>query len=381
MSNELIEALVQIEKEKGISKDVMIKTIESALISAYKKNFGATHNVRVTIDPDTGAFKVMSLKQVIEDGEENEGHQNIYLSDAKEIDPNFKVGDIVEEEVTPKDFGRIAAQTAKNNVVQKMREAERSMIFDEFMGRETELINGIIHRCSSDTVFVNLGSTEAVMMPSEQLTSEDYQPGQRIKAVITEVRKTSKGPQILISRTNAGLVKRLFEAEVPEIADGYVEVKSVAREAGSRTKIAVHGTEPDIDPVGACVGPKGVRVQNVVNELYGEKIDIIKWSEDPGEYISNSLSPSNVEYVIIKEDEKSALVVVPDYQLSLAIGKEGQNARLAARLTGWKIDIKSLSQYQEVAEDYGDIIEKVEYYDENGEYDEQSTEWSESNEG
>lgn len=381
MSNELIEALVQIEKEKGISKDVMIKTIESALISAYKKNFGATHNVRVTIDPDTGEFKVMSLKQVIEDGEENEGHQNIYLSDAKEIDPNFKVGDVVEEEVTPKDFGRIAAQTAKNNVVQKMREAERSMIFDEFMGRETELINGIIHRCSSDTVFVNLGSTEAVMMPSEQLASEDYQPGQRIKAVITEVRKTSKGPQILISRTNAGLVKRLFEAEVPEIADGYVEVKSVAREAGSRTKIAVHGTEPDIDPVGACVGPKGVRVQNVVNELYGEKIDIIKWSEDPGEYISNSLSPSNVEYVIIKEDEKSALVVVPDYQLSLAIGKEGQNARLAARLTGWKIDIKSLSQYQEVAEDYGDIIEKVEYYDENGEYDEQSTEWSESNEG
>jgi transcription termination/antitermination protein NusA len=354
VSSELIEALVQIEKEKGIAKDIMIETIETALISAYKKNFGSSHNVRVTIDDVTGDFKVYSRKEVIGDEDENEMSQNIHISDAKTIDPNLQLGDIFEEEVTPKDFGRIAAQTAKQVVVQRMREAERSIIFDEYHDRETELIYGSVHRRSNDTVFVNLGNTEAVLMPSEQIPGEDYEQGQRLRSVIIEVKKTNKGPQIIISRTHPGLVKRLFESEVPEIRDGYVEIKSVAREAGSRTKIAVYSPDENVDPVGACVGPKGSRVQNVVKELFGEKIDIIRWSEDPGEYISNSLSPSNVEFVAVNEDEKSALVVVPDYQLSLAIGKEGQNARLAARLTGWKIDIKSLSQYQEMTGDYND---------------------------
>ena len=343
MKSELLEALEALEKEKGISKEMLLDTIEAALITAYKKNFGSAQNVKVTIDQNSGDVKVFSRREVVEECYDN--FFEIDIEEAKEIDANYQAGDFIEKEVTPRDFGRIAAQTAKQVVVQRIREAERGIIFDEFVDRESEIVTGTIQRVSKGTVFINLGKTEAVLLPSEQIPNEEYPQGGRIKSFIVEVSKTSKGPQIVVSRTHPGLVKRLFELEVPEIYNGEVEIKGISREAGSRSKIAVHAANPDIDPVGSCVGPKGQRVQNIVNELRGEKIDIIKWSEDPEVFISNALSPSKVELVHIKEEEKSALVVVPDYQLSLAIGKEGQNARLAAKLTGWKIDIKSVTQY------------------------------------
>ncbi|WIF94679.1 transcription termination factor NusA [Caminicella sporogenes] len=345
MKNELLEALEQLEKEKGISKETLLEAIEAALITAYKKNFGSAQNVKITIDRENGDVHVYSRKQVVENVE-NELFE-ISLEDAKKIDPNYEINDIIEKEVTPKNFGRIAAQTAKQVVVQRIREAERAVIYEEFVNRESEIVTGTIQRISKGIVYINLGKTEAILLPNEQIQNEVYTQGSRIKTYIVEVKKTTKGPQILVSRTHPGLVKRLFELEVPEIHDGIVEIKSISREAGSRTKIAVYSSDLDVDPVGACVGQKGARVQNIVDELRGEKIDIIKWSEDPSEFISNSLSPSKVEKVIINEEEKSALVIVPDYQLSLAIGKEGQNARLAAKLTGWKIDIKSSSQFEE----------------------------------
>ncbi|RKD27744.1 NusA antitermination factor [Caminicella sporogenes DSM 14501] len=345
MKNELLEALEQLEKEKGISKETLLEAIEAALITAYKKNFGSAQNVKITIDRENGDVHVYSRKQVVENVE-NELFE-ISLEDAKKIDPNYEIDDIIEKEVTPKNFGRIAAQTAKQVVVQRIREAERAVIYEEFVNRESEIVTGTIQRISKGIVYINLGKTEAILLPNEQIQNEVYTQGSRIKTYIVEVKKTTKGPQILVSRTHPGLVKRLFELEVPEIHDGIVEIKSISREAGSRTKIAVYSSDLDVDPVGACVGQKGARVQNIVDELRGEKIDIIKWSENPSEFISNSLSPSKVEKVIINEEEKSALVIVPDYQLSLAIGKEGQNARLAAKLTGWKIDIKSLSQFEE----------------------------------
>lgn len=343
MKNELFDALSQLEKEKGISKETLIDAIEAALITAYKKNFGSAQNVKVTIDRDTGAVKVYSRKEVVENAE-NELFE-ISLEDAKELDPNYEIEDIVEKEVTPRNFGRIAAQTAKQVVVQRIREAERNVIFEEYVNRESEIVTGIVQRISKGTVYINLGKIEAVLLANEQIQGETYKHGVRIKTYIVEVKKTTKGPQIVVSRTHPGLVKRLFELEVPEIHDGTVEIKGVSREAGSRTKIAVYSADSNIDPVGACVGQRGARVQNIVDELRGEKIDIIKYDEDPAKFISNSLSPSKVLKVAIKDDDKSALVVVPDYQLSLAIGKEGQNARLAAKLTGWKIDIKSESQY------------------------------------
>lgn len=348
MKQELLEALEALEKEKGISKDLLIETIEAALITAYKKNFGSSQNVKITIDQSTGDVRVYSRREVVE--ESMDDFFEITLEEAKAIDANYEIGDFIDSEVTPKDFGRIAAQTAKQVVVQRIREAERSIIFDEYSDRESEIVTGTIQRISKGTVFINLGKTEAVLLPTEQIPGEEYPQGGRIKSFIVEVSKTSKGPQVVLSRTHPGLVKRLFELEVPEIYNGEVEIRGISREAGSRTKIAVFAPNPDIDPVGSCVGPKGARVQNIVTELRGEKIDIIKWNEDPAEFIKNALSPSKVDLVAVNEADKSALVVVPDYQLSLAIGKEGQNARLAAKLTGWKIDIKSASQYEKSKE-------------------------------
>jgi N utilization substance protein A len=345
MNQEFMQALEQIEKEKGISKEVLVEAINAALVSAYKKNFGTAQNVNVTVDNKTGDVKVFSKKAVVEKPEND--LTEISLEEAKRLSPKYDLGDVVEIEVTPKNFGRIAAQTAKQVVVQRIREAERGIIYDEYINRENELVNGVIQRWEKNNVMIDLGRTEAILPPTEQISTEEYNPGIRIKVYIVEVKKTTKGPQIIVSRTHPGLVKRLFELEVPEIHDGVVQIKGIAREAGARTKIAVHSVDPNVDPVGACVGPKGVRVQAVVNELKGEKIDIIKWSTDIKEFIANSLSPAKVVKVSVSEEEKSARVIVKDYQLSLAIGKEGQNARLAAKITGWKIDIKSESQVVE----------------------------------
>lgn len=344
MNIEFIEAIEQIGKEKGISKEILIEAIEAALISAYKKNFGTAQNVKVYIERDTGEVKVFAQKSVVENVE-NELLE-ISVEEAKKYNPRYQKGDILEIEVTPKKFGRIAAQTAKQVVVQRIKEAERNVIYDEFSGRESDIVTGVIQRIDKKNVYIDLGRVEAILMPTEQTPNEEYIQGNRIKTYILEVKKTTKGPQIFVSRTHPGLVKRLFELEVPEIHDGIVEIKGIAREAGSRTKIAVHSRDENVDPVGSCVGPKGARVQAVVDELNGEKIDIIKWSKDPAQFIANSLSPAKVTSVNVNESEKIANVVVEDYQLSLAIGKEGQNARLAAKLTGWKIDIKSKSKIE-----------------------------------
>lgn len=348
MSAELIQALDQLEKEKGIEKEVLIEAIEAALISAYKRNFGSTQNVKIVIDPDTGDVKVFVLKKVTAIPDTDMG--DISIEEAKRIDPKYEENDIVEVEVTPKKFGRIAAQTAKQVVMQRIREAERDIIFDEFYNKEGDIVTGIIQRNERKNIIIDLGKTEAVITPSEQTPGEEYRFNDRIKTYIVEVKKSTKGPQIIVSRTHPGLVKRLFELEVPEIHDGTVEIRSISREPGSRTKIAVYSKDPNVDPVGACVGQKGTRVQAIVDELRGEKIDIIKWSSDPEEYISSSLSPAKVVRVDIDEEERAARVIVPDFQLSLAIGKEGQNARLAAKLTGWKIDIKSESQLRAAIE-------------------------------
>lgn len=348
MSAELILALDQLEKEKGIKKDIIIEAIEAALISAYKKNFGSSMSVKVNIDRSNGDVKVFALKKVSENPDPEA--MEISLDEARRINSVLDIDDVAEVEVTPRTFGRIAAQTAKQVVVQKLREAERGIIYDEFYNKESDIVTGIIQRIEKRNVIVDLGKTEAVLAPTEQTPGEEYNFNERLKSYIIEVKKTTKGPQIMISRTHPGLVKRLFELEVPEIHDGTVEIKSISREPGSRTKIAVYSKDENVDPVGACVGQKGTRVQAIVDELRGEKIDIIKWSSDPGDYISSSLSPAKVIKVDANEEEKSAKVIVPDYQLSLAIGKEGQNARLAAKLTGWKIDIKSETQLRESIE-------------------------------
>lgn len=345
MNGDFIDALHEIEKEKGISKDIIFDALEAALISSYKKNFGASQNVEVEMDKTTGKVKVFSTKEVVEEVE-NE-YLEINLASAKEIDDKYQIGDIAKIETTPKDFGRIAAQTAKQVVIQRIKDAERDVIYDEFISRENEIITGVIQRISKNNVYIDLGKTEAILPPTEQIEGEEYNQGDRLKLIILEVKKTTKGPQIVLSRSHPSLVTRLFELEVPEISDGIVDVYSISREAGSRTKIAVHSKDPNVDPLGSCVGFKGSRVKIIVDELKGEKIDIIIWSKDIEEFIGNSLSPSKVVKVIANEKEKSAVVVVPDYQLSLAIGKEGQNARLAAKLTNWKIDIKSESQYED----------------------------------
>ncbi|GAE87512.1 transcription termination factor NusA [Acetivibrio straminisolvens] len=348
MSADLIHALEQLEKEKGIDKDTLIEAIEAALISAYKRSFGSSQNVRVSIDRETGDFKVFALKKVTANPQND--LLEISVENAKKIDPDFEENDVVEIEVTPRKFGRIAAQTAKQVVVQRIREAERGIIFNEFSNKEGEIVTGVVQRIERKNVIIDLGKAEAILAPAEQIPGEEYKFNDRIKTYIIEVKKTTKGPQIMVSRTHPGIIKRLFELEVPEIYEGIVEIRSISREPGSRTKIAVYSKDDNVDPVGACVGQKGTRVQAIVDELRGEKIDIIKWSSNPEEYISSSLSPAKVVRVDINEEEKSAKVTVPDFQLSLAIGKEGQNARLAAKLTGWKIDIKSESQLRATIE-------------------------------
>lgn len=348
MNEEFIEALKEIVKEKGISEDLLFVTIEDALVAAYKKNYvtNGTQSVKVTMNRENGEIHVYSQKKVSENVE-NE-IEEISLKDAKEFNPKYQIDDIVDIEVTPKKFGRVAAQAAKQVVIQRIKEAERSIIYNEFITKEYDIINGSVIRKDKGNVFVDLGKIEAVLGPNEQMPGEDYNFNDRLKLYIVEVKNTTKGAQIVVSRTHPGLVKRLFELEVPEIYNGVVEIKSIAREAGFRTKIAVHSNDEAVDAMGACVGPKGVRVQNIVNELKNEKIDIIKWNKLPEVYISNALSPAKVIDISIDEATKSARVVVDDNQLSLAIGKEGQNVRLAAKLTGWKIDIKSKTQALEL---------------------------------
>ena len=341
MSEEFISALDALTKERNIDRDVLLSAIEAALISAYKRNYNAG-NVSVTIDSVTGNVQVFASKTVREEVE-NE-NLDMSLDQARTIDPRFKVGDIVKVEVTPRKFGRIAAQTAKLVVVQRIREAERGTIYNEYVEKENEILTAIVERMEGKQVLVELGRTQGLLDVPQQMPGEEYHVNDRIKVYVLEVLRQQKGPQVLVSRIHPGLVKRLFEIEVPEIRDGIVLIKSIAREAGFRTKMAVTSTDPMVDPVGSCVGPRGMRVENVVAELKDEKIDIIKWSADPQEYIANALNPARVLGVYVSEKDKSARVIVPDNQLSLAIGKEGQNARLAAKLTGWRIDIKSQSQ-------------------------------------
>ena len=345
MNIDFMEALSDIEREKGISKDVLLEAIEAALISSYKRNFNTAQNVRVDINRQTGDIKVYARKTVVD--EVIDPRLEISLHAAREINPTFQLNDIVEIEVTPRDFGRIAAQTAKQVVTQRIREAERGLIYDAFVDRQEDIVTGTVQRQDLRNIYLDLGKAEAVLPLNELMPNDKFKHGDRVKAYITKVENTTKGPQILLSRTHPGLLKRLFELEVPEIYDGVVEIRSVAREAGFRSKIAVHSRDPAVDPVGSCVGPKGTRVQTIVNELRGEKIDIVRWSENVEEYVANALSPSKVIEVHVFESEKTARVIVPDHQLSLAIGIKGQNARLAAKLTGWKIDIKSESQAEQ----------------------------------
>lgn len=339
LSSELFNAINYLEQEKGIDKATLFDALEAALISAYKKNFKSAGNVSVKFDEEAGTMQIHARKTVVEEVEDEQ--EQISLEEAREINLGYELSDVVEIEVTPKNFGRIAAQAAKQVVTQRVREAERGIIYNEYADREEDVMTGIIQRIDPNFVYVDLGKIEAKLARSEQIATEEYHVHDRIKVFVTKVENTNKGPQIFISRSHPGLLKRLFEMEVPEIFDGIVEIKSISREAGDRSKISVHATDPDIDPVGSCVGPKGQRVQAVVDELNGEKIDIVEWSEDPVVYVSNALSPSKVIDVLVDEENKATTVIVPDYQLSLAIGKRGQNARLAAKLTGWKIDIKS----------------------------------------
>ncbi|MEA4899021.1 MAG: transcription termination factor NusA [Christensenellaceae bacterium] len=341
-SGEVIAALEALAKEKRINKEVLYGAIESALISAYKKNFGKNANVRAAIDRQSGEVEILARKTVVE--EVLDVQTEISLAEARAIHPRYEIGDLAEISATPRDFGRIAAQTAKQVVVQHIREAERGVIYEEYIEKENEILTAIVQRVENRQVMVELGRTEGLLEQNQQMPGEEYAPGDRIKVYVLEVSRMARGPQVLVSRTHPGLVKRLFEIEVPEIRSGIVQIKSIAREAGFRTKMAVHSTDPMIDPVGSCVGQRGMRVENVVGELKTEKIDIIKWSGDPAEYIANALNPARVTGVFVAEKEKAARIIVPDNQLSLAIGKEGQNARLAAKLTGWKIDIKSQSQ-------------------------------------
>ena len=347
---EFLQTLKELAYEKGIDEERLFETIEVALISAYRRNFNLAQNVqnvRIVLSRETGAFHVFAIKKVVEEVEND--ITEISLAQARAISPDYAVDDVVEIEMTPANFGRIAAQTAKQVVMQRLREAERDIVYKEYENRESNIVTGIVQRVEGRNVFVDIGRAEALLMATEQMPTEEYNYGDTLRAYIIEVKKdTSRGPQIILSRTHPGLLKKLFELQVPEIQEGVVEIKSIAREAGSRSKVAVYSSEERVDPIGACVGPHYMRVQAVVDELAGEKIDIVKWSDDPATYIANSLNPAKVISVAVNEAEKVSRVIVPDYQLSLAIGKEGQNARLAAKLTGWKIDIKSESQAQEL---------------------------------
>jgi len=347
MNVELLRALDQLEEEKGISKDVIVEAIEAALLSAYKKNFGATaQNMRIEMNRDSGEMRAYQVRTIVEEVEDPT--LQIALAQVQEWDPTAEIGEMVEVEVTPKDFGRIAAQTAKQVVVQRLREAERELVYKEFRDREGDIVTGIVQRIERKNVFLDLGRIEAVLPPPEQIPREGYRQGERVKAYVVEVRQGTRGPQIVVSRTHPGLLKRLFELEVPEVYEGIVEIKAIAREAGTRSKIAVASRDRNVDAVGACVGPKGSRVQAIVDELRGEKIDIVAWAPDVAQFAAAALSPAKVVRVETTETTKTALVIVPDHQLSLAIGREGQNARLAAKLTGWRIDIKSETQIKEI---------------------------------
>lgn len=343
MNKEFFEALEELSIEKGINKDYLLDAIETALITAYKKNFNAEENVKIVIDEANAIIKVYSIKEVCE--EVFDPAIEISLDDARKIDKKVQMGETVEVEITPRDFGRIAAQTAKQVIVQKIREAEREIVYTEYSDRQGEIVSGLIQKVDKNVVIVDLGRLEGIMTANEQIPTETYAVNDKIKAYVVDVQKNSKGvPQMMISRTHPGFVKRLFELEIPEIYEGLIEIKNIVREAGSRTKIAVYSKDMNIDPVGSCVGPRGIRIQNILNELKEEKIDVVEWSEDPVQYIASALSPASVLAVDINQEEMTSKVVVPDSQLSLAIGKDGQNARLAAKLTGWKIDIKSESQ-------------------------------------
>ena len=361
MNTELLEALTILEKEKNISKEVLMEAIEQSLIQACKNHFGKADNVHVTIDHETCEFSVYADKTVVEVVEDPV--MEISLSNAKMMDSKYELGDIVQVPIQSKQFGRIATQNAKNVILQKIREEERKVLYDEYFQKEKDVVTGVVQRYMGKNVSVNLGKVDAILSENEQVKGEVYKPTERIKVYVLEVKDSPKGPKIMVSRTHPEMVKRLFEAEVTEVKDGIVEIKSIAREAGSRTKIAVWSNDPDVDAVGACVGMNGARVNTIVEELRGEKIDIISWNENPALLIENALSPAKVITVLADPDEKTALVIVPDYQLSLAIGKEGQNARLAARLTGFKIDIKSETQAREA----GDFEYYQESDDEEGE--------------
>lgn len=355
MNAQFIEALGALEKERGISKNALLQAIEAALIAAYKKNYGNNANARAEIDPDSGEIHIYASKTVAETVEDPQAE--ISLEAAKKVNSLYECGDVLEEEVYTKDFGRIAAQTAKQVVVQRIREAERGNIYEEYVEKENEVLTAIVQRAEKGNVYVELGRTDGLLTANESIPGETYENNDRIKVYVLEVRKDNKGPQVLVSRTHPGLVKRLFELEVPEIQSGVVQIKSIAREAGFRTKVAVHSTDMQVDPIGSCVGQRGARVERIVNELHNEKIDIIEWDADPAVYIAKALSPAKVLMVYINEAEKAAKVIVPDSQLSLAIGKEGQNARLAAKLTTWKIDIKSQSQVDEELDEQMDAFE------------------------
>ncbi|MGN0391254.1 MAG: transcription termination factor NusA [Bariatricus sp.] len=348
MNTELLEALNILEQEKDISKETLMDAIENSLISACKNHFGKADNIKVIMDRKTCDYSLFQEKTVVETVEDPV--EEISLTNAKMMDPSYELGDIVQIPVESKSFGRIATQNAKNLILQKIREEERKVVYDQYFEKEKDIVTGIVQRYVGKNISINLGKADAMLTENEQVKGEVFQPTERVKLYVVEVKNTTKGPKILVSRTHPELVKRLFEAEVTEVKDGIVEIKSIAREAGSRTKIAVWSNDPDVDPVGACVGMNGARVGAVVNELRGEKIDIINWDENPALLIENALSPAKVISVAADPDEKTASVIVPDYQLSLAIGKEGQNARLAARLTGYKIDIKSETQAIESGE-------------------------------
>lgn len=360
MNTELLEALTILEKEKDISREILLDAIEESLIKACENHFGKADNIKVTMDRETCDYKLIQEKEVVGDVEDKV--EQISLEDAKAIDSKYEVGDIVQIPIESKSFGRIATQNAKNQILQKIREEERSIIYNQYCEKEKDIVTGIVQRYVGRNVSINLGKADAMLTENEQVKGEVFQPTERIKLYVVEVKKTTKGPKILVSRTHPELVKRLFEAEVTEVRDGIVEIKNIAREPGSRTKIAVWSNDPDVDPVGACVGMNSARVNTIVNELRGEKIDIVNWSDNPGILIENALSPAKVISVMADPDDKTASVIVPDKQLSLAIGKEGQNARLAARLTGYKIDIKSETQAiesGELPENYMELMEGV----------------------
>lgn len=374
MNEQLLTAVDYLVKTKKVPEHVVYSALESVLLTAYKKETGSNANTSASIDRATGDYHIYAEKVVVDtvDPESENAINEISVADAKKINRQYEAGDRLQIEVTPKNFGRMAALSAKQVMVQKLREAERGSIYEEFSGREGDVVTGTVKWSESRTIFVDLGRVEGILPFTEQIEGETFQPNDKIKCYIYEVKRTTKGPEIILSRTHPGLLKRLFELEVPEIYAGTVEIKSVVREAGSRSKIAVYAMDPTVDPVGACVGPKGQRVQNIVNELHGEKIDIVRWDEDPAIYIANALSPAKVVSVSVLEEEKSSYVIVQDYQLSLAIGKAGQNARLAAKLTNWKIDIKSESQA--AAEGFGsapaeedDILADIESEDGSGE--------------